>query len=313
MTSLDHRGTYTSKNRSSLFRTWLHKLEVVCSKLSVLCLVCIVILWLGIWPLGFHPENQAHWLHDQRGIQFHKQGISSKSLGRGIVYSPEKIDLGLRPSAHGPATIEIWVEPKSEGSDGLGHILSFYDGESQEPLIIAQWMSYLVIRSRVTGPGSQNQYREIDLRDGLRENTRSLITVASGKGIAEIFVNGELAKSISKASVLGLNHIVGQLVLGNSHKGENPWHGNLYGLAIYDNRLTPEQVRQNYKNWTQDANAPIEAKNNPAIMYTFDEQDGSEVRNLVEDKNHLLLPSTFAPLKKNVTKTTFCSHQLSRL
>ena len=269
-------------------------------KLPVLCLVCITTVLFGLWPLNFHSENQVHWFHNQNGIQFHKQGVSSRFSKRGIVYSPERLDILSGSSAYRPTTIEICVESKSETHHGLGYILSFYDGKSQEPLIVAQWISHLVIRSRTNRRDSRNQYREIGLRNALRVNRRSLITLASGKESTEIYVNGELAQSFPKASFIGLNHIDGQLVLGNSSTGANPWAGNLYVLAIYDRQLLPEQIQQNYKNWTQIEETQMEPQNNPVAFYSFDERDGSYVHNNVDDKNHLRIPSTFAFLKRNI-------------
>jgi len=279
---------------------WGYRLAMIGGRLSALCLVCAITLLFGLWPLDFRPDNQVGWLGSENGIQFHKHGVSSQSCRPGIVYSPNQVDIPSVASGYHPATIELWVEPKSSGGDGLGYILSFYDGRSQEPLIVGQWRSELVVRSRTDKTDSHRKYWEIDLRDGLRDGVRSLITVASGVESTEIYVNGEPAKSLSSASFFGLKQIVGRLVLGNSATGASPWMGNVYGVAIYDRNLSPGEVRQNYKEWAGAVNGPTDAENGPVIMYAFDERDGSCVRNLVEDKNHLVIPSTFTALKRNM-------------
>lgn len=271
---------------------------MICSKPLVLCIVCIIILLFGLWPFNFHSENQVHWLENQDGIQFHKQ-IKLKSSKRGIAYSPEQVDTP-QSSVYCPVTIEINVESKKEPPNGLGYILSFYDGKSQEPLIIAQWLSYLIIRSRVNETNTRKKYREIDLRDAFQQNMKNLITIASGEETTDIFVNGKLAQSFSRTSFIGLSNIKGRLVIGNSSTGADPWIGNLYGLSIYDKLLSTEQIQQNYKNWNQHGNSRLEPQNDPFIMYAFNKEHDSQIHNLADDKNHLVIPSTFTPLARKL-------------
>jgi len=284
---------------------------MIYSKPSVLCIVCIITLLFGLWPFNFHSENQVNWLQNQDGIQFHRQGIL-KSSKRGIAYSPEQVDTPPQSSAYCPVTIEINVEPKKDPPNGLGYILSFYDGKPQEPLIIAQWLSHLVIRSRVNETNTRKKYREIGLTNALQQNTKSLITVASGEETTEIFVNGKFVQSFSRTSFIGLSNIKGKLVIGNSSTGAGPWEGNLYGLSIYDKLLSTEQIRQNYENWNQPGNSKSETQNNPFIMYAFNKQDDSHIRNLVDDKNHLVIPSIFTPLERKLLVPFWDDFKFSR-
>lgn len=283
---------------------------MIYSKLSFLCIVCIIILLFGLWPFNFHSENQVHWLQNQDGIEFHKQRIL-KSYNRGIAYSTKQVDTP-QSSGYSPVTIEINLEPKKEPPNGLGYILSFYDDMPQEPLIIAQWLSHLVIRSRVNETDKRNKYREIGVRDALQQNRKTLITVASGEETTDIFVNGKLAQAFSRTSFISLSNIKGQLVIGNSSIGADPWIGNLYGLSIYDRLLSTEQIRQNYKNWNKPGNSKPELQNHPFIMYTFKKQNDSHILNLVDDNNHLVIPSTFTPLERKLLVPFWDDFKLSR-
>ena len=268
--------------------------------LPLLILVYFIILFFGLYPFNFCPKNNVHFLHGQNGIQFREGRAFSKYAKCGIAFTPNPIEITSGPP-NGTMTIEFFVQPNPGEYSGLAYILSFYDGKKQEPLIIGQWRSYLVIRSRIDQNESNHPYQESGLKNALITNQKSLITIVSGKEGTEIYVNGELAKSSSKISFDPLRHITGQLVLGNSATGKNPWFGNLFGLSIYNRKLSPEQVKRNYINWTQnEQKIEQEVLSNPFIMYAFKEQRNSYVYNQVNDKNILIIPKKYKVLKRDI-------------
>jgi hypothetical protein len=269
--------------------------------LPLLILVTLVTLLFGLWPLDFFPDNQVRWLTAEDGVQFHKEGISSRGATGGVIYSDAPLDVRTGSHRFGPTTIEIYVESHAEADRGLAHIVSFHDGYPCSPLVIGQWKSYLIIRSRHNDNETRDSYREIDLKDGLGTNQKKLITIASGPERAEIYVNGELARSYNVRSLIGAGQFRGYLCLGNSSIGQNAWVGNLYGLALYDKLLTSGQIRQHSTLW---ANKPVEMpaviEPKPMILYTFAERTGSLVRNQAGSTNHLTIRPTFKALKGKI-------------
>ncbi len=200
-----------------------------------------------------------------------------------------------------PTTIEIYVEPHEVKSGGLSHIISFHDGYPRSPLVIGQWKTFLVIRSRDNQNNARNTYREIDLKNGLNINEKKLITIASGSERTEIYVNGDLARSYEIRSLIGVEHFCGYLNLGNSSIGHNAWAGNLYGVALYDTLLTSEQIRQHYELWAdRSVDKPDAIEPEPMILYTFAERTGVLVHNQMGNTNHLIIPSTFKPLRRDM-------------
>ena len=276
---------------------------MVSHRLSVLLLipVSLVTLLFGLWPLDFWPENRVRWLTEQEGIQFYKQGLSTRRASGGVMYSDSPVDVRTSSHVFEPTTIEIYAESHEERSGGLKHIVSFHDGYPRSPLVIGQWKTYLVIRSRDNQNDARDTYREIGLNHGLGTNEKKLITIASGHERTEIYVNGELARSYDVRSLIGVEHFCGYLNLGNSSVGHNAWVGNLYGLALYDTLLTPEQIRQHYKLWTDksaDKSAMIEPA--PMILYTFAERTGALVHNQMGKSNLLTIPSRFKSLQRDI-------------
>jgi hypothetical protein len=269
--------------------------------ISLLILVSIVTLLFGLWPLNFCSENCVRWLGGQDGIQFYKQGLSTRRATGGVIYSDSPVDVRTGSHTFEPSTIEIYVESHGAKSGGLAHIASFHDGYPHSPLVIGQWKTELVIRSRDNQNDARDTYREIDLNDGLNTNEKKLITISSGPEQTEIYVNGDLARSYDIRSLIGVDHFCGYLNLGNSSIGHNAWIGNLYGLALYDTLLTSEQIREHYEFWAErsaDKLATIEPE--PMILYTFTERKGASVHNQMDNTNHLTIPSTFKALRREI-------------
>lgn len=269
--------------------------------LTVFALVTIVTLLFGLWPLNFFPENRVRWLTGRDGIQFYKPPGASRRAHGGVMYSDVPLDVRAGSQVFEPCTIEIYLESHGGKRGGLAHIVSFYDGRRLSPLIVGLWESYLTIRSRDNRKNAHDTYRDIGLKDGLIPNDERLITITSGPERADIYVNGELARSYNIRSLIGIEHFSGYLNLGNSAIGHNAWMGNLYGLALYDKQLTSEQVRQHYTLWADrqvQVAAAIEPE--PMVLYTFAERTGASIRSRAGNNNELTIPATFRALKSYV-------------
>lgn len=277
--------------------------EMVSRKLSLvlLILVSLVTLWFGLRPLDFFPENRVRWLAGQDGIQFYKNGARNHRGSGGIIYSEAPVEIHSDSRTFEPATIEIYLESHGHKAGGLAHIVSFHDGFPRSPLVIGQWRDYLTIRSRDNKNPARDTYCEIGLKDGLKVNEKKLITIASGPGQTEIYVNGEPARTYDVRSFIGVEHLCGYLSLGNSAIGHNAWVGKLYGLAMYESLLTPERIREHYRLWTDGTTSELAAVNpEPTILYTFTEGKGNKVHNQTVNANHLTIPSTFKAIRRVV-------------
>jgi len=269
--------------------------------LSLLIFVTIVTLFFGLRPLNFFPENRVRWLAGQDGIQFYEKSISIHGASGGVIYSDAPLDIRTGSQAFEPCTMEIYLEAHGKRSGGLAHVASFHDGYPRSPLVIGQWKSYLIVRSRDNQHAARDTYREIDLKNGLNTNEKKLITIASGPERTEIYVNGEPAQSYNIRSLIGVEHFRGYLNLGNSSIGHNAWVGSLYGLALYDTLLTSEQIRRHYMLWVdRSVNMPAVIEPEPMILYTFAERTGASVHDQMGNANHLTIPSTFKTLKRAV-------------
>ncbi len=269
--------------------------------LLLLILVTIVTLWFGLRPLDFFPENRVRWLAGEDGVQFYRPNDPTRRASGGVIYGDVPLEVSTGSQAFEPCTIEILLESHATRGGGLAHVVSFYDGHLHSPLIIGQWKSYLVIRSRDNQNKARDTYREIGLKNGLVANEKKLITIASGPERTDIYVNGELARSHDIRSLIGVEHFSGHLNLGNSSIGHGAWVGNLYGLALYDTLLTSEQIRQHHSSWLdRSVNVPHAIEPEPIALYTFAERTGASVHDRMGDVNRLIIPAAFKSLKRAV-------------
>ena len=262
--------------------------------LGIINLAILITLFLaGLWPITFWPENGVEWLKDKNGICFHKLGI---------IYSPQPLKVSVQNPLHnGEITIDIWLQPETEPAHSIAHILTFFDGTTSENLILAQWKSWLIIRSMNTDVVKKNVYKEIGISNALPKGKLRFITITSGKGGTSIYLDGSLAKVYPNYRLSVENQkTLGNLILGNSSTGKNSWKGNIKGLAIYSNFLKPSQVSHNYSTW-QDTGNPLLSEDDGIIaLYLFNNENGNLVRDRSRQQNELIIPTTFTVLQKKI-------------
>ncbi len=267
-----------------------------------LFMTATVTLFYGLRPFNFFSDNHVHWLQDQTGAQFHKEGGLLPLSSPGVIYSPSPMHIQSVGSEYCPATIELYIEPHDEAYDYVAHILAFGDAARIEPFIIGQWRSDLEIICQSAGGRSSENYRNITLKGVLHKDVKTMVTIVSGRDEICVYLNGQLAKKIATKALIGLEQFRGHLMLGNASDCGNQWKGKLFGLALYSGTLSPDQVHRNCQSWIDSDTTASRLAGSPIALYTFAEQEGSHVFNQVEDRNHLIIPESYSPLKRNMLR-----------
>jgi hypothetical protein len=88
------------------------------------------------------------------------------------------------------------------------------------------------------------------------------------------------------------------LVLGNSVYGDGSWLGSISGLALFDRELGPESVAALYEAWAGERSFVEADRENPSVLYLFDEGEGALMRDRRNGAAPLVIPSGVTPLKK---------------
>ena len=94
-----------------------------------------------------------------------------------------------------------------------------------------------------------------------------------------------------------------RMVIGNDPTGRKPWTGEIYGLAIYNHALSPEQVIENFEKWKGDNALSLLEEKNLIALYPMDEQYGHVIHNASNERYNLLIPHKFKIFKKNYPST----------
>jgi VanZ family protein len=259
--------------------------------LGLICLgIIIVILIAGLWPRNFRLDNQAALMPDGKGLRF---------FGRGIVYSKTlsvNREAGPEP---GSLSIEIAVQGDKEWRYSLPIILAFDDGQICERLIIGQWQSSIIVRSRQWSSCQEEPSKEIEAEEVLLPGKSRFIGISSSREGTAVYVDGQLKVQRKNLSILNPDEIItGRLVLGNSAAGKYAWTGTVNGLSLYDKELSPEESLRHYEAWRD--SSEFSPGNEPALFarYLFNEQNGPVVKDHSGLGNDLLIPTRFTPLKR---------------
>jgi hypothetical protein len=253
----------------------------------VLCAAILIgILLAGLWPRHVFSTNEASWLKTRNGLNFQRFGIA---------YTPEPVSGWMAGSGEGhPVSIEIVVNAGRESSYRLRRILSLYDDREGERCFIGQWKSGLILRGRTPEPSREKTPGEIGANGVLTQGRERFVAVVSGDDGTAIYVDGELRKFSRDFVLLGGGRPWHPcLAVGNSPDGKNPWEGDIFGLAIYDRRLAPEEIVSDYEAWRKDGSFPGVDGQGRLLRYRFDERGGTVARNSGGPRNDLSIPRSF--------------------
>jgi VanZ family protein len=273
--------------------------------LGTICLFTTAgILLVGFWPFNFLPKNKVEWLKEQNGLQF---------FGQAIVFSEASIPDTQPPTPSNltPFSIEIWLQPGKESYDYAARILSFYGQQRAENMTLSQWKSTLIVQGRLQNRHPES-YSKVGVKDALLKGVKRFITITSGPEGARLYIDGKLTGNHPKFNLfLGNGGNIGQLLLGNSPKGNQCWTGNLLGLAIYNQSLTEEKVLRSFENWEKNKKSAPPKEEGVVSCYLFDERSGT----LAHDHaggHHLIIPSRFEVLQKTILVPPWKDITLSR-
>ena len=248
-----------------------------------LFLITLTMLITGFWPFNIFPGNHIAWDSKESGILFDNQSM---------LITP------VFPAPQDDFSMEVLIRPHLRQYNGIARIVSFCDPEGTEDWgFIGQWKTHLVIEFH--DRTLNFRYRKMGIRDLLAERKNILLTIASGQGTTDLYVNGVKLRTNSLAfNLLPAKGAPCRLVLGNSPNGKSSWSGMIAGLSFYDRKLTPEQALEFYHQWTQ-GKSPRDKHPEALLYYNFSEKSGEVIHDAASGHD-IRIEKSFKPLKLNV-------------
>jgi hypothetical protein len=241
-------------------------------------------LGVALWPFNPFPRNRVSWLGNQDGLRFDDPGIVF-SAGDFRWHLPAPSAAGV-PQDIG-CTLEIWlgptVRPRHEGI-----ILAFYQPQAPLRIRLFRWRSLMVL----SRDDDKSRHQEIDFGGAFRSQTSVLITITSGRDGSSAFVDGLLAGTAPTLR-LSILDLAGQLVLGSSPVEEDPWTGEVRGLALYGRELSSIETARHPSAWAQGMDPAVAAREGALALYTFQERSGDLVHDRLGRSPDLYIPRSF--------------------
>ena len=212
-------------------------------KTRAFCIAAVIaILIATLWPFDPFTRNGVTWLHGTRGLKFENAGL---------VIS----DGPLKPAETQPVdsySLELLVQPASWKA---GTILGFYNAKHPKQLLVVQYGEDLLVTHDAAIQSDTTRTSKIDVDHAFRPGKLVLVTISSGTNGAAVYLDGKLADSFPLFKI-ARNELSGDIVLGTSSITNEPWAGELRGLAIYSRELTPLDALLHYREWTDPMGRP---------------------------------------------------------
>jgi VanZ like protein/concanavalin A-like lectin/glucanase superfamily protein len=237
----------------------------------------LAVLAATLWPFNPFPRNRVHWLTDANGIEFERPSV---------VIS--KVPLQAAPSnPQQGCAVELLLRPADTKSSST--ILTFYTPNNPEQFLVRQWTDGLLVSHDVEA-GSIRR-RKLDVDHAFQAGKILLVTIVSGLNGTVVYINGQGQQHFPRFTI-SQRELAGQIVLGTSPLYYEPWAGQLLGLAVYSDELTPEQVFEHYEGWTGSKLDPPHFSETLAF-YFFNERAGREIQSAVISGPDLEIPRYF--------------------
>jgi hypothetical protein len=245
-----------------------------------------LILWFGIifatlYPFEFHPHNDVEWL--KGGLRFGQHGIvtSDGPLMTGSA--------GDDPSC----SIEILLKPGT--LVGSNRFLIFYNSSHSEQIKLTQYRDGIILW-RASGQGKNHRGVKRDVAHFFNSWELMLLTLTSGPKGTSVYSNGRLLERFP-GYTLSRDAMSGTFAFGSDTAHIDTWTGQLRGLALYARELPPAEVAENYQMWLLGPGERCNIGRGTTALFTFQEGQGTVVRNLCSGGNLTIPPSFVLPAK----------------
>jgi hypothetical protein len=250
-------------------------------RLRRLCWIAIgAVLLATLWPFDFFPRNRVSWLPDANGVRFDSSGVvlSRAPLGAGATESQNS------------CTLEVLLRPA--GIDGVQTILSFYVPTNPRQFRMRQYHDGLLVSHDFADPQNKIKIGKFDVDHLFGQGQLLLLTITSGPDGTVVYRDGRQAHAFPHFKLLQTD-LSGQIVLGTSAVDDEPWRGEVRGLAIYSRELTPAEVFKDYSRWTDSGPVGVADLEGATARYAFAERAGRDIHSGVVSGPDLLIPARF--------------------
>ena len=272
---------------------WERKLAARISQAGVAGLLCVLILCsfvvAGFWPFG-PVYNDVTWIADQPGFRYGEHGII---LSAGP----------LSANGSGDCSIKMWVRPAGSGQSST--LLAFYALSGGTGVSLHRSLSDLRLDRETGGGKPVKHFAGKILHDGML----AFVSVVSGPRGTAVYLDGTLIRVLPQVRTIP-GDCSGSFAVAHSSRGHHRWQGEIHGLAIYNQELTPGQVRANWQSWRKAGRPDNSTGGQPVVLYLFSEGGGKVVPDHGAAGVNLTIPDRYRPVQRTWLLSPFSATDL---
>jgi hypothetical protein len=228
---------------------------------------------------------------DQSGIRFSRFGIAYTN--------PFNDSIKESISAADGFSIEIALKPASLYKHRFRFILSFHNGADSDQLVMAQYLSQIILMNGDDYAHTRKSKRITVNADSAFPKAR-FVTITTGKEGTRVYVDGQPVRTKKDLRLKIPKDEKVRLLLGNSVYGKHGWRGDVYGLALYNYSLSSQDAGLHFNRWSNDRDFSFVANSKPTLLYLFDENGGTRALDHAGSGHHLEIPSRFQIFKRSI-------------
>jgi VanZ family protein len=252
-------------------------------------IILLITLYFGLQGKGFHYSNNVTWIKNGPGIHFGTYGIA---------YSFIEDEAKRKISSADAFSIEIAFKPENFNAARFNLIFSIHDGRDSDQLIIGQYKSSAIVMNGDDYPHKRKIKRIYsDISSKPPKKLLLTITSSSNEG-TKLYVDGRLTGTRPDLILKIPDKNMPAIILGNSSHGNSSWNGEIYGLALYADKLSPDVIENHYNAWSKNHVFPLGENEKQFLCFGFKEGRGTETIDIISGIQKLSIPSKFYILKK---------------
>jgi len=250
-------------------------------------LICVVVvgvtLSLGLWPFQ-RPSNSVAWITPGQGLVFGKYGT---------VFSAPPAAASAGNATGG--SIEVWALP---GRRDSSTIVSLYRPDQGVLVRLRQSLTDLEIVAQQSGPSGAAKFFYVDeaFRHAMAEKRPVLITLTAGDRGTAVYSDGAPLKIVPNFHISPIA-FEGRIILGDSPREPDSFHGTIRGLSLYVSELSAESVSRHSQDWIR-SGRPNDPDARPLALYLFEEGAGHVVHNHAGPMGDLVIPDRYGVIDK---------------
>jgi hypothetical protein len=180
--------------------------------------------------------------------------------------------------------------------DDEGNFLTFSSDDNLDAVFLRQWRESLLLYKSTPTRGRAPKLTLFEVDDALRVRRLVLVTISSGQQGTTVYVDGKVARSNPHFRIR-LADLYRKIVLGTSPSNFQVWHGEIRGLALYDQEFSSAQAAAHFTEWSSDSVSPTakaDDREHTVARYDFRERTGNIIHSQAPSSPPLMIPAYFS-------------------